>query len=66
MSRTAYFDNAATTFPKPEEVFPFMDLFYRKYGVNDGAVGNTSWLPERMPLVYRYTGLVSLNRSPLP
>lgn len=31
-----YFDNAATTFPKPEEVYIFMDEFYRKYGVNVG------------------------------
>ena len=25
-----YFDNAATTFPKPNEVYEFMDLFHRK------------------------------------
>lgn len=31
-----YFDNAATTFPKPEPVYRFMDEFYRKYGVNVG------------------------------
>lgn len=36
MERTAYFDNAATTFPKPEEVYTFMDSFYREYGVNVG------------------------------
>lgn len=29
-----YFDNAATTFPKPEIVYKTMDSFYRKYGVN--------------------------------
>lgn len=33
---TAYFDNAATTFPKPEEVYRFMDSFYRECGVNIG------------------------------
>jgi cysteine desulfurase family protein len=33
---TAYFDNAATTFPKPEEVYRFMDSFYRECGVNVG------------------------------
>ena len=33
---TAYFDNAATTFPKPEEVYRFMDSFYRACGVNVG------------------------------
>lgn len=32
----AYFDNAATTFPKPEEVYSFMDSFYRSNGVNIG------------------------------
>lgn len=31
-----YFDNAATTFPKPEEVYSFMDAFYRRCGVNVG------------------------------
>lgn len=32
----AYFDNAATTFPKPEQVYSFTDKFYREYGVNVG------------------------------
>lgn len=32
----AYFDNAATTFPKPEEVYSFMNTFYRRCGVNVG------------------------------
>lgn len=36
MVNTAYFDNAATTFPKPEEVYLFMDRFYRECGVNVG------------------------------
>ena len=31
-----YFDNAATTFPKPEIVYKTMDKFYRTYGVNAG------------------------------
>jgi len=31
-----YFDNAATTFPKPEAVYTFTDRFYREYGVNVG------------------------------
>lgn len=31
-----YFDNAATTYPKPEEVYSFMDRFYRECGVNIG------------------------------
>ena len=32
----AYFDNAATTYPKPECVYEFMDEFYRKTGANAG------------------------------
>ena len=32
----AYFDNAATTFPKPDCVYTFMDEFYRKSGGNAG------------------------------
>ena len=36
MNRISYFDNAATTFPKPEEVYSFMDSFYRRCGVNIG------------------------------
>ena len=32
----AYFDNAATTYPKPECVYTFMDQFYRQNGGNAG------------------------------
>ncbi len=32
----AYFDNAATTYPKPDEVYSFMDSFYRNYGGSAG------------------------------
>lgn len=32
----AYFDNAATTYPKPDEVYAFMDSFYRMYGGSAG------------------------------
>ncbi len=34
-----YLDNSATTFPKPEEVYQYMDRFYRKNGVNPGRSG---------------------------
>lgn len=34
--RMAYFDNAATTFPKPECVYDFMNDFYRASGANAG------------------------------
>lgn len=36
----AYFDNAATTFPKPECVYAAMDEFYRRSG---GSVGRGSY-----------------------
>ena len=36
MNTLPYFDNAATTFPKPESVYTFTDRFYREYGVNVG------------------------------
>lgn len=42
MDRIAYFNNAATTFPKPEEVYSFMDKFYRESGVNLGRGRNSS------------------------
>ena len=32
----AYFDNAATTYPKPENVYSYMDTFYRMNGGNAG------------------------------
>ncbi len=39
MSQLTYLDNSATTFPKPEEVYAFMDSFYRNHGVNPGRSG---------------------------
>lgn len=32
----AYFDNAATTFPKPDSVYTFMDHYYRANGASAG------------------------------
>lgn len=32
----AYFNNAATTYPKPEKVYELADKFYRQSGVNSG------------------------------
>jgi len=39
MSELIYLDNSATSFPKPEKVYQFMDTFYRKHGVNPGRSG---------------------------
>ena len=34
-----YLDNSATSFPKPESVYTFMDGFYRTHGVSPGRSG---------------------------
>lgn len=34
-----FLDNGATSYPKPDEVYVFMDGFFRKYGVNPGRSG---------------------------
>jgi cysteine desulfurase/selenocysteine lyase len=39
MNDLIYLDNGATSFPKPDEVYTFMDNFYRKFGVNPGRSG---------------------------
>lgn len=39
MEGIIYLDNAATSYPKPEEVYSYMDKFYRNYGVNPGRSG---------------------------
>ena len=40
MKENYYLDNAATTWPKPECVYVYMDQFYRSYGVNPGRAGH--------------------------
>jgi len=39
MENLIYLDNGATSFPKPDEVYAFMDSFYRNFGVNPGRSG---------------------------
>jgi cysteine desulfurase family protein len=39
MGQLTYLDNGATSFPKPEEVYKYMDRFYRHFGVNPGRSG---------------------------
>jgi cysteine desulfurase family protein len=39
MSKLIYLDNSATSFPKPEIVYEFMDSFYRTHGVSPGRSG---------------------------
>lgn len=44
MRRMVYLDNAATTFPKPGEVYDFMNSFYRTCGANPGRAGHAMTL----------------------
>ena len=39
MKDNYFFDNAATSFPKPESVYRFMDMFAREAAVNPGRSG---------------------------
>lgn len=39
LSKLIYLDNGATSFPKPEEVYSYMDHFFRNFGVNPGRSG---------------------------
>ena len=39
MNNLIYLDNAATSFPKPDEVYRYMDTFYRNHGVSPGRSG---------------------------
>ncbi|MEE9267322.1 MAG: aminotransferase class V-fold PLP-dependent enzyme, partial [Gammaproteobacteria bacterium] len=40
MKDNYYFDNAATSWPKPEVVYTTMDQLFRNYGVNPGRAGH--------------------------
>jgi len=60
----SYFDNAATTFPKPEEVYRAMDSFYRECGVNVGR-GQYKLASNAESLVSETRGLLlDLNHCP--
>jgi len=39
MNNLIYLDNSATSFPKPEAVYTYMDNFYRRHGVSPGRSG---------------------------
>ena len=39
MENIIYLDNAATSYPKPQDVHDFMHEFYQKHGVNPGRSG---------------------------
>jgi len=40
MKENAYFDNASTSWPKPEAAYSFIDQFQRSHGVNPSRGGN--------------------------
>lgn len=52
-----YFDNAATTFPKPECVYAFMDSFYRKHGGNAGR-GQYKLAAESSKIIFETRGFI--------
>lgn len=57
MKESAYFDNAATTYPKPEEVYSQADLAYRTMGGNAGRGSN--------PLSNKASGLIQSAKEQL-
>lgn len=64
LSSVTYFDNAATTFPKPEEVYRAMDSFCRECGVNVGR-GQHRLASKAESMVFETRGLLlDLNHCP--
>jgi len=51
MEKLIYLDNAATSFPKPKQVYDFMYEFYQTHGVNPGRSGYDMTL-ETEEIVY--------------
>ena len=64
METISYFDNAATTFPKPEEVYQFTDKFYRECGVNVGRGQHTLSAKASALVDETRTLLLELNHCP--
>ncbi len=64
MSDITYFDNAATTFPKPEEVYTFTDRFYRECGVNVGRGQHKLAARASMVITETRSLLLELNHCP--
>ncbi|MBQ9103461.1 MAG: aminotransferase class V-fold PLP-dependent enzyme [Treponema sp.] len=52
-----YFDNAVTTFPKPECVYSSMDSFYRKHGGNAGR-GQYKLAAESSKIIFETRGFI--------
>ncbi len=52
-----YFDNGATTFPKPECVYETMDSFYREHGGNAGR-GQYKLAAEATKMIFETRGFI--------
>lgn len=67
-TKIIYLDNGATSFPKPNETYVFMDTFYRNYGVNPGRSGFDlcleagSLVDETRKLMTKFFGGTDSNR----
>ena len=61
MKEFFYFDNAATTLPKPEPVYHFMDQFFRTHGVNPGRSGYELAIEAEAMIVQTRRMLVSFS-----
>jgi cysteine desulfurase family protein len=67
-TKLTYLDNGATSFPKPNEVYDFMDTFYRGHGVNPGRSGFDlcleagSLVDETRKLMTKFFGGTDSNR----
>ncbi len=53
---TAYLDNAATTFPKPDVVYVAADRFYRTAGANGGRSSRRRVRPSDAGSAFRRAG----------
>lgn len=53
----AYFDNAATTYPKPDCVYSFMDSFYQNHGGSAGR-GNYGLASTAKGIIEETRGLL--------
>ena len=68
MKDLIYIDNGATSFPKPEEVYAYMDSFYRNNGVNPGRAGydlsieTGNVLQDTRKILTRYFNGTDFNR----
>ena len=67
-TKLIYLDNGATSYPKPEETYTFMDSFYRHAGVNPGRSGFDlcleagSLVDETRKLLTKFFGGTDSNR----